>query len=201
MKRITLLLFFLFSGLVNFAQSPINIGIKFGTNTSAMLTNIEDVLNQNISEEELNSYFAGTFVRLNLGRVYLQPEAYFNTKGGSISFLSNTLIPTTFEYKTIDVPVLAGIKFVNKKLFNFRLHGGPVFSFITNKENFVSTISDLKAEDLNENYIGWQIGAGIDLWFFTIDARIENSTNVLTESSAYEAKNRMYLLSAGIKLF
>lgn len=204
MKKLILLILaiLIYTGI--YAQGPVNIGIKFGTNSSAMLTNIEDVLQQNIQEDQINNYLAGAFVRLNLGRLYAQPEAYFNTKGGIIKPLGENQfsIPTatTFNYQTVDVPVLLGIKLINKPILNLRIHGGPVFSYVT-ANSFISEISDFNASDLNDRYMGWQVGAGVDLWFLTVDARIENSMNILNTDSNYQARNRAYLLSAGIKLF
>lgn len=186
------------------SQGPINIGIKFGTNSSRMLTDIDDVLNENINEEEINNYLVGAFVRVSAGRLYVQPEAYFNTKGGLITPVSNNefQIPTStsFEYETIDVPILLGIKLVNRSLINVRLHGGPVFSYVT-ANSLASEISNFDPQHLNDTYMGWQLGAGIDVWFITLDARIENSANILSSESSFEARNRVYLLSAGIKLF
>ncbi|MGF7139001.1 outer membrane beta-barrel protein [Roseimarinus sediminis] len=186
------------------SQGPVNIGIKFGTNSSRMLTDIDDVLNENINEEEINNYLVGAFVRVNAGRLYVQPEAYFNTKGGLITPVSNNefQIPTstTFNYETIDVPLLLGIKLIDGELINVRLHGGPVFSYVT-ANSLASEISDFDPQHLNDTYMGWQLGAGIDVWFITFDARIENSANILSSESSFEARNRVYLLSAGIKLF
>lgn len=187
-----------------YSQGPVNIGIKFGTNRSTMITNFEDVLNQNILVEDVNNYLAGAFVRLNVGRLYLQPEVYFNTKGGVIKPIgtNQTFVPTatTFNYQTIDVPALIGIKLINKSLINLRVHGGPVFSYVT-ANSLVSEISNFSSNDLNDRYVGWQLGAGVDVWFLTVDARIENSANIANSNSPYQIKNRVYLISAGIKLF
>ena len=84
MIRFAIFLAFLLSFSMSYGQGPINIGIKFGTNRSTMITNFDDVLNQNIIYEDVNNYLAGAFARISLGRLYLQPEAYFNTKGGII---------------------------------------------------------------------------------------------------------------------
>jgi len=49
--------------------------------------------------------------------------------------------------------------------------------------------------------VGIQAGVGCDIWFLTLDARIENSFNIFIKSSNYSATDRAYLLSVGIKLF
>ena len=193
----------LFITLSVFSEGPLNIGIKFGTNRSKMITNFDNVLDQIVLEEDVNNYLAGAFVRLNLGRLYLQPEVYFNTKGGIIKPSNQDLVnsaSTIFNYQTIDVPALIGIKLINRDLINLRIHGGPVFSYIT-VNSFTTDIANFNTNDLNNQYVGWQLGAGIDIWFLTIDARIENSSNILASTSDYKIRNRVYLLSAGIKLF
>jgi hypothetical protein len=186
------------------SQGPINIGIKYGTNSSTMSTNIDEVLVQNINESNINNYLAGAFIRINAGRIYAQPEAYFNTKGGIISPVGENeyQIPTktNFNYQTIDVPVVIGYKIIDRSLINLRLHGGPVFSYVTSNSLY-SEITNLRSSDLSKRYIGWQIGLGIDIWFITIDGRIENSSNVLITESPFSAINQAYLLSVGIKLF
>lgn len=186
-----------------YSQGPVNIGIKFGTSGSTMLTDFDEVLNQPTQASDTLNYLAGLFIRINIGRIYLQPEAYFNTKGGIINTLGDNQfqIPSaTFDYQTIDIPVLLGIKLIKRDLVNLRVHAGPVFSYVT-ANDLMSELPDLSRDDLNDRYIGWQIGAGFDIWFLTIDARVETSSNILSANSPYEARNRLYLLSAGIKLF
>lgn len=203
MIRSLLITLLLLISLSVFSEGPLNIGVKFGTNRSTMITNFDDVLNQSILEEDVNNYLAGAFVRLNLGRLYVQPEVYFNTKGGIIRPTNDNLVSsasTIFNYQTIDVPALIGIKLINRDLINLRIHGGPVFSYVT-VNSFSTEIANFNTADLNNRYMGWQLGAGIDFWFLTIDARIENSSNILATSSDYKIRNRVYLLSAGIKLF
>lgn len=204
MKKALLFILILFAVSRAYSLGPLDIGLKFGTNTSSMITDIDDVLNQNINQEELNSYLAGLFLRLNVGRIYAQTEAYFNTKGGFISPVGDQQfqIPTatTFNYQTVDVPVLLGIKLIKRDLINLRLHTGPVYSYMTTP-SLITDISNLDPDDINDHYIGWQFGAGIDIWFLNFDARIENSANILAPESPYHAKNRSYLLTVGIKLF
>ena len=205
MIRFVIFLTLLLSFSVSQGQGPINIGIKFGTNRSTMITNFDDVLNQNIIYEDVNNYLAGAFARISVGRLYLQPEAYFNTKGGLILPYGNEQFQTTptntsISYQTVDLPVLLGIKLINRSLLNLRIHGGPVFSYVT-ANSMVSELSDFNVDDLNNRYMGWQIGAGFDFWFLTVDASIENSSNIMNIDSNYQVRNRTYLISAGIKLF
>jgi len=105
-----------------------------------------------------------------------------------------------FSYQTIDIPILVGIYILNKPLFNIRAHAGPVLSYVT-ASPLITDFNDLNINDFKDNYVGIQAGIGFDVWFLTIDARIEQSFNIFINGSNYLATNRVYLLSAGIKLF
>jgi hypothetical protein len=201
MKRfwVTLCLFLSLFSL--WGQSPINLGIKFGINSSSLITSVDEFFDQS----EINKIFAGAFLRVNLGKIYIQPEVYFNTKGGILSSINSTStenidIFEQFSYQTIDIPILLGINIIKRPAFNLRVHAGPVLSYVTSNPT-IFDLTDLNIDELKDNYIGIQAGIGVDLWFLTIDARIENSFNIFIDNSNYSAANRVYLLSAGIKLF
>lgn len=202
--RYLIILLFTFCSILTFADGPVNIGIKYGTNSSVMMTNFDMVLNQNLHSDQINNHFAGAFLRLNVGSVYAQPEVYFNTKGGIIKpvNINEISIPsaTTFNYQSIDLPVLLGYKIINRDFIKLRLSIGPVFTFVTTN-SFYTEISNLNVNDLSKRYMGWQIGAGLDIWFITLDAHIENGSNILSPENQFIAKNRAYLLSVGFKIF
>jgi hypothetical protein len=204
-KLLFFLALYLFSIQPGKSESPFNIGLKYGLNTSTLNTNIDKVLNQNITENSINNYMAGAFARISLGRLYVQPEAYFNTKGGVVVTKNssgesvidyNNLI----DYQSIDVPVLLGIKLINKKYWNIRANVGPLFSWVTSS-TFATTINNLSYDDLKEKQMGWQAGIGVDIWFITLDGRFEYNHNIFNPSSSYSARNYTYIVSAGIKLF
>jgi hypothetical protein len=204
MKLITTC-FILFSiAFSGFCQDALNLGLKFGVNSSKLITNVDDIKNQNFEEYNVNTYQAGAFGRVSLGRIYVQPEVYFTTKGGIISSIDPSQLilqsQPIINYQTIDVPLLLGFKIINQSLLNLRVYTGPVFSYITAKD-FSDEISDFKPDYLMDSYMGLQLGAGIDVWFITLDMRIETSANIFNNLSDFTAKNRVYILSAGIKLF
>jgi hypothetical protein len=200
MKQVVLSTLFVFILTISYGQSPVNIGIKIGSNSSSLISSVDEFFD----ESEINHYLAGAFARFSLGRMYFQPEVYFNTKGGILSELNSTAtidnLSQLFNYQTIDIPLLLGINIINKPIFNFRIHAGPVLSYVTT-EPLISDLNDLNIDEFKDNYIGIQAGIGFDLWFVTIDARVENSFNIFIEDSNFSAANRVYLLSAGIKIF
>lgn len=200
MKRIFVIFILTAFTLSAYSQDKIDLdwGIKVGLNNSKITFNKDDYSPENI----LNYHFGG-YARLNLGRVYIQPEAYFISKGGDIKeIVSFNPISTisSFDYKMVDVPVLAGVTVMEKKVFNLRIMAGPVFSFNTKKD--VETVQGeaiFSKENLKNSFIGWQYGIGADVLFFTFDARIDHSLGKVYEDTGMDAKSKSLLLSLGIK--
>ncbi|MBK5203711.1 MAG: hypothetical protein JJE45_08335, partial [Prolixibacteraceae bacterium] len=60
------------------AQLPFDFGLKIGYNSSKISTDL------NYTENNVNNFLAGAFLRVNISRLYVQPEAYFCTKGGDL---------------------------------------------------------------------------------------------------------------------
>ncbi len=188
---------------VAWAQSPLTFGPKVGFNYSTL------VLKKN-ADEVTSDYFAGVaggaFVRINLGKVYLQPEVYLNGKGADVRFSNDNTDPNMGEVNgkvrltALDMPVLLGYKIIDAKVFNLRMMGGPVVSWVL-KENR----NDLKVfepdayESYNSRNIGFQAGLGIDIANITIDARYEAGLNQIKDH--FNQRNKLFHLSLGIKLF
>lgn len=197
MKKI--IVFLLLSTLIipAMAQSPISLGLKAGYNTSKLTTDVDQ-----FKQEGVNNFLAGAFLRINLKKIYLQPEAYFNSKGGKLEYLSGgpVNVVSEFDFNTVDVPVLLGLNVINKPALKLRANAGPLFSFFTDKK---STSEDITSSDIKDNFFGWQYGVGVDVLFFTLDVRMENSTGNLYQGSVYQnvnAKSKSFLVSLGIKI-
>lgn len=188
------------------SESPFNVGLKYGVNSSSLFTNLGEILDHGVEEKSVEClYMAGAFGRVNFGRVYLQPEVYFNSKGGLIITKTehgSTLISAKnmVDYKSVDVPILLGFKVIDKKYYNIRVNAGPTFSWTTSSD-FSTSIENLSYNDIKKRQLGWQAGIGFDLWFITIDGRFESNNNILKSSSQYSAKNSTYMLAIGLKLF
>ena len=194
MKKIVLFLSLILAFQFVNAQSPINIGLKAGYSSSQIKTNLEQ-----FNEGSVSNYFAGAFARLNLGKIYIQPEAYFSSKGGKLNEVveSPTATVNSFDLKAIDVPVLLGYKVIEKGAFNLRINAGPVLSFFTKKETNNEETFD--PNDLKDNFFGYQYGAGVDFLFLSLDVRAENSFGDIYSGSSDE-KSQTFLVSLGIKL-
>ncbi len=195
MKKLFLVTAILMVGSGLWAQPTFNLGLKGGLTNSGFSLDMESY-----SVENISSYHVGAFGRIGWGRVFLQPEAYFNSRGGEIFQGDNNPVnlATKFDFSTVDVPALVGVKLFKSDFVNVRLMGGPLFSFVTSKDVERNTFG---VDDFRDNFFGWQYGIGLDLWFVTLDARFENSRGNVIQTSNLEARNKSFLLSAGIKLF
>jgi len=192
MKKLTIFILLAIVAFTGKAQGFFDAGFKAGINSSKISANVTDYTPQTI-----NNYLFGAFARINLGRIYIQPEAYYNSKGGEYIDKVNLSTVNSFDLKTIDVPALIGIKLIDQKAFNLRILAGPVFSFVTDK----SASSQLNETAIKDNFFGWQYGAGIDFLFLTFDARMESYSNNLYDTPKFDSKNGNFVISLGVKLF
>jgi len=191
MKKFSIILLLAVFALESNAQNFFDAGLKAGLTTSKISTHISDY-----NPETINNYSLGAFARLNLGRFYLQPEAYYNSKSGKIERISTSTI-NEFDLKTIDVPALVGLKIIKQETFNLRVMAGPVFSFVTDK----SVKGQFSEDKLRDNFFGWQYGAGVDFLFLTLDVRKESYSNNFYDTPDFDTKNGIFVISLGLKLF
>ncbi len=210
-----LLLFLLTSLQPAQAQNiaAVTFGPKLGVNSSILYTDINDY-----REDQTLGYKGGLFFRLfNRSRIYVQPEAYFELKGGSFSYTiteSDPFTPSlktaedaklTIEIKTIDVPLLLGLKVLDLYGFNFRLMAGPVASYVL-EENAKLQVgeedwTDRLPDDLIQDAIwSFQAGGGVDILMFTVDFRYEFGLNNISSIPTAETRTYLYNLSVGLKL-
>ncbi len=195
MKKLLILTAILLGTTGLFAQPCFDLGVKAGFTSSEL----KPVRDWNNTSNTL-SYHVGAFSRIGWGRLFLQPEAYFNSRGGELEFEENPASAfKNFDFSTLDVPVLAGVKLVKGDFINVRAMGGPVLGFITSGE--VEPRPEPTADYFRDHFYGWQYGVGVDLWFLTLDARIENTRNNVYQSSDISTRNKVFMITAGIKIF
>lgn len=192
MKKLTILVIIGLIALTGKSQGFFDLGPKIGLNTSKISTNVSDY-----NPQTINNYSFGAFARINLGRFYVQPEAYYNSKGGEYIDKVNLSTINSFDLKTVDVPALLGIKIIDQKALNVRIMAGPVFSFVTDK----SVRGQLTESAIKDNFFGWQYGAGVDFLFLTLDARMESYSSNLYDTPQFDSKNGTFVISLGAKLF
>jgi len=186
-------MFLLFISAVYAEGGFFDLGLKAGLNTSKLSVHAADY-----NDETVNNVNFGAYARLNLGRVYIQPEAYYTNKGGTIKEVNENTV-NDFDLKSLNIPVLLGVKVIHKEIFNLRVLAGPVFSYVTNKDYEGSAFS---SSNIKDSFMGWQYGAGIDFLMFTFDARVESSSDIIKDVPDFsDSKSKSFILSLGIRLF
>jgi hypothetical protein len=179
------------------------IGIKGGVNLSSV-----KVASLSTNLENKTGYQFGAFARV--GRtIFLQPEVYFTAKEVNVDVL-NSLTTNQgvvgFSQKSLDVPLLAGIK-----LGPLRVLAGPVASYALSastspdaavKSYFSGTSQDI----INRSSFSYQAGIGFDLLNLSLDLRYEGAMSELKNTVAvpsgfnYSQKPSYYQATIGFRI-
>lgn len=195
-----------------FSQGIISFGPKIGWNTDRLTTDYTEYI------KDLKSGFqGGVFFSIYLKKLYIQPEAYFSIKRGALqtsfsdpSHPTSTLnVSQSVTMQSIDVPILLGFKVLDLKLVRFRIWGGPVASFILNKDYTLSINGNnqsgwITKDDFKDATWSGQIGAGLDVLMLTFDVGYEfGLNNFLTIQSLddFSLRNNLFYCSLGWRLF
>ena len=157
------------------------VGIKGGVNLSAV-----KVASVSTNLENKSGYQLGAFARI--GRtIFLQPEVYFSAKEVNVDVLNSLTTNqgvVSFSQKTLDVPLLAGIK-----LGPLRVLAGPVASYALSastspdaavKSYFSGTSQDV----INRSSFSYQAGVGVDILNLSLDLRYEGAMSELKNTIA-----------------
>ena len=196
-KTILLLSFAMATAALSFGQ--FTFGPKVGYSASKLPNNFPA-----IKEQFKSNFQAGLFARMG-NKAYVQPEAFFATRGGILENDSSGL-EQAIKFKSIDVPVLFGFRFIDLKVVNIRVLLGPVASFTLKKEvEYDDMITDpIDPESLRNVIWAFDVGAGIDVWFVTFDFRYEFGLNNIYKapgtSPVYDMKSSQFVFSLGFKL-
>ncbi len=179
------------------AQPIINLGIKGGINNSKVTLNTN-----NFTSESVVKTHIGVFGRLGWSRMYLQPEIYYSAKGGRVIERDVSPIERVlqFDFNTVDVPLLVGVKVLKGGAANLRVMTGPVFCILTSKKLSAGELLD--RQYYNDHYFGYQYGLGVDFLNFFLDARMEHAANrfYYQPGEGLDGKNRTFMISVGLKI-
>ena len=195
MKRLLLsFCLILFTSTV-FSQVIFDLGLKAGVHSSNL--EVESIID--LDSDSFTKMHWGAFGRAGFGRLYVQPEVYYSKKGGNLS--SNLFeLTSDFDYSNVDVPVLLGFKVIKGKALDFRIMAGPVFSFVTNA-NYPDELDPYLDDDFfKDNLMGVQYGLGVDVLFFTIDARVEHNGKIYDDPDMVSGSANVFMLSVGFKI-
>ena len=174
------------------AQAQFSLGVKGGVNFSK-------VNNDNFNSSTVTGYQAGLFARIG-GPVYLQPEVYLSSTGGDFHSSDYTYTDHV-RFTKLNVPLLLGFRFGADNL-NFRIMGGPVYSYNLNtNETFSANFNGAYADfgHYNNSTLGIQGGAGIDIGPLTVDGRYEGGLQDVNKD--FGQRQNIWALSVGFKFF
>ncbi|MFH6999968.1 porin family protein [Flavobacterium sp. FlaQc-57] len=192
MNKLLLLTTFLL-GLVSSkinAQSslPIHIGIKGGSNYSELP--VSDGLNSKYAM----GYFGGAMARFDFKRFYIQNEILYSEKSSKIE---KTAVAGSknAKWKSLEMPLIIGYKVIDLTTINVRVFGGGVYSYVLD-ENF-SSLNQLKNaySKFDRSNIGYQVGAGVEMWKFTVDFIYQGGLNNVNKN--FSSRPNSFNVSVG----
>ncbi len=192
--------------IVTAIQAQFHFGPQVGYTASKLTTNSSDV-----TSTFKNNFLFGAFVRIG-DKFYVQPEVNWLTQGGiwegdagARSTVTNKLEMT---YKTIQIPVSVGLKVIDLKLVNIRIHGGFSANIVTNKEMKINNITEpITDADWNNLLWQYQVGAGVDVLMFALDVKYVGSLNnwnkndIQFNGTSLSTKANMFMVTLGWKIF
>jgi len=192
MKKTIFTLAFLSIAIFSFG-GIFDLGVKAGMN-SAKFT-----VNQSLDELKADAkagYEFGAFMRVGGKHLYFQPEVNYVTKNSTVT--TSTYTATT-QYSSMQVPLLAGFKFLDIKAASLHLITGPALSFAPK-----ATIDDIKQNIEDKSAWTWQLGAGVDILIFTVNLRYEwglTDFNLDNVQNTVFKDGQTFTISLGLKLF
>ncbi len=197
MKKFSVLIVLLVS-IVLTASAQLTLGPKIGVSVSKLSTNLDDIKNA-----ARTGISFGAFVRFG-DKTYLQPELIYNHKGTDLTQTQDgTDFTSELNIKTLDIPIMIGHKITGLPMGNIRVMGGPVASFILDKDLSISKEGfeeSLDAIQLKNAIWGLQLGAGVDIMMFTLDVRYEIGLNDISDMEGVDFKSNSFQISLGWKI-
>lgn len=200
MKKALLILSIICVSYFSNAQS-FTFGPKIGLQTNKFTINKDE-----LKTEAKAGFNVGAFARVGISKFFVQPELYYAYQSGT--YKTNPDMSQEVKINTITIPALLGFDLFNAKLAKVYVMGGPAVAFNVNSN--VST-NDASAaafpikskDDLKKALWSMQLGAGVDILKFTIDARYEfGISNIYTgDEKNVDIKNGHFLLNLGYKIF
>ncbi len=209
MKHILIIVVLLLT--CTFANAQFNIGIRAGYNSSLSANNIGSVFDgtynlNSVQGEMWNNFHVGAFARIFMKRLYIEPAVLYSLEKKeyqvSINDASNPDLSKVVDIKTIDVPILLGIKLLDLKIANVRAFAGPKLRFDAGSTPSTSDMSEF-VSDVKKANLGLEMGAGIDVLMFALDLRynlISNMYETKLENVKFDPAST-FVVSLAWKLF
>jgi hypothetical protein len=207
MKKLILILVASFF-LANVAEAQLfSWGVKGGLGfSSVQISDITDIQDGSdvydlVTGESVMGYHLGVQTRIKIAMVYVQPELYWNTGGGTVKQVvdGGATELLNVKFNRIDIPVLAGVK-----LGPVRLNIGPMASLVVGEDSDLTLLHPDLEMYKNSLTWAWQGGIGVDVWKLSVDIRYEGPLSDLSSvipddlvQYTYDPRPKQWLLSVG----
>lgn len=193
MKKLLVLLFVCLCGYGAMAEMPINLGIHGGISSNRI--KFKDLRSVHGSEAN-TGFMVGAFMRVNFGKLYLQPALNYSHKKSTAEGIKTSAGSKRdnfdLEMNTFDIPVLLGLQVLDLSVVKIRAFLGPQLSI--GKIKNLKRLGDVSADKAN-----WRgkAGIGLDIWKFTFDVDYEKGFQKLS----HELKApRSFNFTLGLKI-
>ncbi len=172
---------------------------------SARMNINSELVSTSSTESEVGYQFGG-FYRVNIDRIYVQPELLFSKIKTQLVFndyngVSGFNPLAQFEFNTLEIPVNIGYR-----IGNLRLMMGPSFSILLSGErSFLNEVEKVTSEYNRTNFM-WHWGIGGDFQRIFIDIKYESGLSKTGESLSnligreFVPKQRQWVFSVALNL-
>ncbi len=204
------------------ANAQFNFGLKAGYNSSLSFSNIGNVADgtynfDDVKAEMWNSFHAGLFTRIYFNKLYVEPELLYSVQKTDYQItiqdaaLGQIDVQKFVNISTVDVPLLVGYQLLDLKIANLRAFAGPKLRFNAGSsldfQNVTGGNFDLSnlQRDIKDAALGFEIGAGIDVLMFALDARYNLIGNMyetnINQISLENLPSSTFVVSLAWKIF
>ena len=190
-------------------MAQVDLGVRAGLNISNFKTDevlIPDQHRINSTANGSLGYHAGAYIRAQLFGIFIQPELIFTSISSEflVEDISDPLNVTEQIARQsigrVDVPVIIGAK-----LGNLRIGVGPVGSIVIADKSDLKDITSYE-EKVRSATLGYQLGAGFDVWKFSFDFRYESNLTKLgdyidtgTVQEKFDSRAKQLIFSLGFR--
>jgi len=195
-----------------------NLGATIGFNTDLPVINslyVDDVKLENVSVKYKVGHLASVFFRLNMDRLFLQPNFSWRKSEAEIHFtipqndISGKLVQElnapnaklAMKVHSLQVPVLVGYHIVRQGRYGLSILAGPNFKY-NYDVSYTSESTDSAHEFLSENTplgIGITTGVAVKIWQLFFDFSYEFGLNQ-TESDFKSKDPEIPVISNNIRI-
>ena len=129
MKKLFLAALICLLGYGAMAQLPVNLGIHGGISSNRI--KLKDIPSA-IGTQANTGYMLGAFMRVNLGKVYLEPALNYSHKKSIVEqdqlALGEEEKKIDLKLNTFDIPLMLGFQVLDLSILRLRAYLGPVLA-------------------------------------------------------------------------